>query len=92
MNREGGGWGPQGVSEEGRSAREKPPWRDDGTEEEIDDVSGKWMEGKDSSSALCHCNTPAPLHLYKSFHSNHDNNDHNNAKKIYINPIHVSQL
>lgn len=57
---------------------------------------GDGGDGEDSSPRLCHCSLScaAKLHLsfvsFQLFHDNNiNNNDHNNAKKIYINPSHV---
>lgn len=95
MNREEEGEARRGVSEK------KPLRWDDGTDEESGGGGGRRMEGGDCSPLLRRCSR-APscatvtlrfFCLFKSFHNNNinNNNDHDNAKKIYINPSHVSQ-
>lgn len=60
----GGGWGSQGVSEEGGSAGEKTLWWDDGQMKKAGGRGGvggrgRRMEGEDSSPFLCRCRSRA---------------------------------
>lgn len=61
----GGGWGSQGVSEEGGSAGEKTLWWDDGQMKKaggrggVGGGRGRRMEGEDSSPFLCRCRSRA---------------------------------
>lgn len=59
----------------------------------------RWRGGGGSSRAPSSATATlcllSAVRLFKSFHNNNNinnNKDHDNAKKIYINPSHVSQL